>query len=144
MRSSTVLVYHVEFPTFWGGNRIRDRCWVTILTRHLSTSILMYTVRDLPFMSYCSCKYIPNYCRYNVYNLKGIIDAMIICLFLYIRHKITNGIKLILFCFTFILNPEVRENTRKVNAASSPGSNVVGSINIWEGPSKRLRKLTWM
>ena len=104
----------------------------------------MYTIRDLPFMSYGSCKYIPNYCRYNVYNLKGIIDVMIICLFLYISHEIIELNGIVLLCFTFILNPEVRENTRKVNAASSPGSNVVGSINIWEGPSKRLRKLTWM
>ena len=90
-----VLEYRKKFLTFWWGNRIRDRCWVTILTRHLSTSILMYTVRDLPFMSYCSCKYISNYCRYNVYNLKGTIDAMIICLFLYISHKIpSNWMKL--------------------------------------------------
>ena len=55
---------------------------------------------------------------------------MIVCLFLYVRHKIIEWNGIVLLCFTFILNPEVRENTRKVNAASSPGSKVVGSINI--------------
>ena len=44
---------------------------------------------------------------------------------------------------TFIRNPDERENTRNVKADSSPGSNVVGSIKICEGPSSRLRKLTY-
>ena len=72
------------------------------------------------------------------------MDAIIICQVKGILPPSIEWNSFVLLCFTFILNPEVRENTRKVNAASSPGSNVVGSINIWEGPSKRLRKLTWI